>query len=179
MRHIEWKPLAVRGLFRLQQAVGMTPTEFRAVAIFAFLLFAGMTGRRLAERPVPSDPATLAAAEAAFRARSGPRPTPIPAAADSTNVVPAPEPAADTTRPARRVPGPIDLNTASARDLMTLPRIGPAMAGRILEHRTANGPFRYVDDLLLVRGIGEKTLERLRPLVRVGTQRAQADSSGG
>jgi len=58
---------------------------------------------------------------------------------------------------------PMDVNAASAADLELLPRIGPALARRILEAR----PFATVDDLVRVRGIGPRTLERLRPLVRV------------
>ena len=61
--------------------------------------------------------------------------------------------------------GRVDLNTADAATLDTLPRIGPAMAQRIIDHREANGPFVSVDDLLAVSGIGSKTVEALRPLV--------------
>ncbi len=61
--------------------------------------------------------------------------------------------------------GRIDLNTADVAALDTLPRIGPAMARRIVEWREANGPIRSVDDLLAVSGIGAKTVEALRPLV--------------
>jgi competence protein ComEA len=50
---------------------------------------------------------------------------------------------------------------------MTLPRIGPALADRILAHRAQFGPFLSVDDLLMIRGIGPATLERLRPLLYV------------
>ena len=62
---------------------------------------------------------------------------------------------------------PVDLNTATDAQLDALPGIGPATAAAILAHRDANGPFRSVDDLLDVRGIGEAKLEQLRPLVRV------------
>ncbi len=61
--------------------------------------------------------------------------------------------------------GRIDLNTADVAALDTLPRIGPAIAQRIVDWRTANGPFSSVDDLLAVSGIGAKTIEALRPLV--------------
>ncbi len=61
----------------------------------------------------------------------------------------------------------VNLNSATELDLDGLPRIGPAMAARIIAWRTANGPFTAVDDLLQVTGIGEKTLESLRPLVTV------------
>ncbi|WBU38947.1 ComEA family DNA-binding protein [Homoserinibacter sp. YIM 151385] len=62
---------------------------------------------------------------------------------------------------------PIDLNTADAAALDTLPRIGPAIATRILQWREANGRFASVEDLLDVPGIGEATLEGLRELVTV------------
>lgn len=61
----------------------------------------------------------------------------------------------------------VNLNTATATELETLPRIGPAMAQRILDYRTANGPFTSVDDLTEVPGIGDATLEGLRDLVTV------------
>ncbi|WP_366936088.1 helix-hairpin-helix domain-containing protein [uncultured Microbacterium sp.] len=63
--------------------------------------------------------------------------------------------------------GPLDLNAATREQLDGLPRIGPAMADRILEWREANGRFTSVDDLLSVPGIGEKMLAGIRDLVRV------------
>lgn len=62
---------------------------------------------------------------------------------------------------------PVDLNTADAAALETLPGIGEALAARILAWREANGSFTTVDDLGNVTGIGEKTLEGLRELVTV------------
>lgn len=61
--------------------------------------------------------------------------------------------------------GLINLNTADAASLDTLPRVGPAMAARIIDYRDTNGPFTALDDLLAVTGIGDKTLEGLRGLV--------------
>jgi competence protein ComEA len=61
----------------------------------------------------------------------------------------------------------INVNTASAEELTALPGIGKAYADRIVEYREKNGPFKKVDDLLNVRGIGEKTLERIRDRVTV------------
>lgn len=63
--------------------------------------------------------------------------------------------------------GPIDLNTADAAALEELPRIGPALAQRIIEWRESNGRFTSVDDLLGVPGIGDKMLAGLRDRVRV------------
>lgn len=61
----------------------------------------------------------------------------------------------------------VNLNTATLDQLESLPGIGPTLAQRILDHRQAHGPFRSVDDLLNVSGIGEKRLEDLRSKVTV------------
>ncbi|MBX2819857.1 MAG: ComEA family DNA-binding protein [Rhodothermaceae bacterium] len=61
--------------------------------------------------------------------------------------------------------GNININTASQEELERLPRIGPAMAQRILTYRQTHGPFKNVDDLTNVKGIGPKTLDRLRDKV--------------
>ena len=66
-----------------------------------------------------------------------------------------------------RADGRVDLNTADAAALDELPRIGPAIAERIIAWREANGRFTSVDDLLAVPGIGEKMLAALRDLVIV------------
>ncbi len=64
---------------------------------------------------------------------------------------------------------PIDLNRATAQELESLPGVGPATAASIVAHREKEGPFRTVDDLLDVRGIGEAKLESMRDLVVVGS----------
>lgn len=61
----------------------------------------------------------------------------------------------------------IDLNVATSVQLQSLPRIGPVMARRIIEYRESQGSFSSVDDLVKVRGIGDKTLQQLRHLVVV------------
>ncbi len=63
--------------------------------------------------------------------------------------------------------GKVNINTADSTTLQTLPRVGPALAERIIEWRESNGPFRGVDDLLAVSGIGEKMLAGLREKVTV------------
>ena len=62
---------------------------------------------------------------------------------------------------------PVNINTATAEELQALPRIGPAMAQRIIAWREAHGGFRSVDELDAVPGIGPSMLENLRPLVTV------------
>ncbi len=62
--------------------------------------------------------------------------------------------------------GSIDINRADEKELERLPRIGPAMANRIIEYRNTNGPFKSVDDLTNVKGIGKKTLKLIKPYLR-------------
>jgi competence protein ComEA len=62
----------------------------------------------------------------------------------------------------------VNINTATAAELETLPRIGPAMAERILEYREANGPFEATEDIQNVPGIGPATFEGLKDLIVVG-----------
>jgi len=61
--------------------------------------------------------------------------------------------------------GKVNINTADEPTLETLPRVGPAMAARILAWRAANGRFTAIEDLMSVSGIGEKTFEGLKDLV--------------
>ncbi|BAK98510.1 hypothetical protein OBV_13120 [Oscillibacter valericigenes Sjm18-20] len=63
---------------------------------------------------------------------------------------------------------PVDINTAGAEELATLPGIGEKLAERIVKYRADNGDFASVDDLLNVSGIGEGKLEALRDYVSVG-----------
>ena len=59
----------------------------------------------------------------------------------------------------------VNVNTATAAEFQLLPRIGPAVAARLVEQREKNGPWKTLDDLMLVRGIGEATYEQLKPYV--------------
>jgi competence protein ComEA len=62
---------------------------------------------------------------------------------------------------------PINLNTASVAQLETLPGIGRSTAERILEYRQKNGSFKKIEDLMNVRGVGEKSFLKLKPLIPV------------
>ena len=73
--------------------------------------------------------------------------------------------------------GPIDLNKASVEELRALPRVGPALAQRIVEYREKNGSFHKVEEIINVRGIGESTFKLLRDKITVAASestRAQA-----
>ena len=68
----------------------------------------------------------------------------------------------------------LNLNTATEAELAKLPGIGPATATRILEYRQKNGPFKKIEELMNVRGIGEKAFLKLKPLVTVAAPKANA-----
>lgn len=67
--------------------------------------------------------------------------------------------------------GQVELNTATPSELESLPGIGPAKAQAIIEYRRAHGPFRRVEDLERVKGIGPATVARLKPHVTVAVER--------
>ncbi len=83
---------------------------------------------------------------------------------------------AQTERPAPKAgtetAAPVNLNTATQAQLETLPGIGASTATRILEYRQKNGGFKKVEDLMNVRGVGEKSFLKLKPLITVSAPRA-------
>ncbi len=62
----------------------------------------------------------------------------------------------------------VDLNRADQEELESLPGVGPYLAAQILDYREKLGPFQRVEDLMNVRGIGEKKFQQLKDLVTVG-----------
>ena len=68
---------------------------------------------------------------------------------------------------------PINLNTATQAQLESLPGIGPGAAQRILEYRQKNGNFKKIEDLMNVKGIGEKSFLKLKPLVTVAADKGE------
>lgn len=99
---------------------------------------------------------------------SSPEPYTITAAHpdSSASLQPAASGSMDGSRPDSLLEGEvIDLNTAAPEDLERLPGIGPAKAEAIAAYREEHGPFRTADQLMEVSGIGEATLEALRPYI--------------
>ena len=68
----------------------------------------------------------------------------------------------------------INLNTASAAALENLPGVGAKMAERIVEYRQKNGPFKKIEDLMNVKGIGEKNFLKLKARLSVGAPKASS-----
>jgi competence protein ComEA len=111
------------------------------------------------------------AAAAAPRAQQASAPAPSQAkapAASSKSSAAKPSAGASTTV--------VNLNTATQAQLEGLPGVGPAMAQRILEYRKANGAFKKAEDLMNVKGLGEKKFLKLKPQITVGEKAAASGS---
>jgi competence ComEA-like helix-hairpin-helix protein len=140
----------------------LTPAERRAAVVLALIFTLG-AARDLwrAGRPVPSGDGPPLRTEAL-----------APAAPASPGArVGAPP---DTSRAPR--PAALDLNRATLPELETLPGIGPVLAARIAARRSRAGPFRRPEDLLTVRGVGPRLLERVRPWI---TTSGPPEGAGG
>jgi len=87
-------------------------------------------------------------------------------------VAPRPAVAQASTRSAKTATtaGIVNINTASAADLEALPGIGAKTAARIVEYRQKNGPFKKIEELMNVRGVGEKNFLKLKPQITVTTR---------
>jgi competence ComEA-like helix-hairpin-helix protein len=150
-------------MYRLQQRVSLTHRESMVLLAIACLFTFGIVVRSLRGdlRAIPDD--VYAESDRLFEeAARAPEEPAIPLVASVPVETPVAEPRAapaPTLDPILRM----NLNTASARELERLPRIGPKTAVLIIAYRDEHGPFLRVADLVRVRGIGEKTLARLEP----------------
>lgn len=182
----------MRWLYRLQARLSLSAPEGAAALAVLLAATGGTVARHLQASADPLPPDVYAAADQAFADAASDKaasdmadtapaaPLPLlappdpaataPAASDSSAAQiaeAAVETAAAPRRSGKAPPVPTNINTASAEQLQRLPRIGPALAERIVEHRRVNGPFRQPDEITEVKGIGEKTLEQLRPWIRL------------
>lgn len=128
------------------------PAKWAAVAVLGAASIGGMAWSIWGRSPHPR-----------LMQASTVAPAPVAIAPAPSSPTPAPKVAA----PATTVSRTININTANQAELELLPGIGPSLAQRIIDDRGAHGAFRSVDDLDRVKGIGPKTIQKLRPLVRV------------
>lgn len=155
-------------LIRIQESLRCTRREAVVLISLLCLYGAGTLIQVARSTIVPYDPALLAPGDSLFRALSAAR------------LEPAGGIVVDLVSDTLEIPPefPLDVNRASAADLQHLPGIGPALAGRIIAWRAENGVFDAVEQLTDVSGIGEKTLEKLRPLVEIRKDSTSAERGG-
>jgi len=89
-----------------------------------------------------------------------------------SNVAAQTKPAARAAVKPAAPAGPVNINTASVAELDALPGIGAKTAALIVEYRQKNGPFKKIEELMNVRGVGEKNFLKLKPQLTVGTAKA-------
>lgn len=154
----------MRRLESLLQQYGFTRNEVRALVFLGGTFLAGLLLRFFALSPPSSMPIHPGVREDSTLARLAPA-SPSPVRRERNPDV---GPDAASGRGGGRTRFPVDINRAGRTELMALPGIGESYAGRILALRRELGRFRRPEDLLLVQGIGPRTLERLRPLITLG-----------
>ncbi len=144
---------------RLQDAVGFTRTEAQVLLFLTgtFLLGLGLKSMRGPAGPVPGGLPATTRSDSTFAARS--------ALANDPSHAPRTASAARTKTPPAA--NSISINSSSKDELMRLPGIGPAYAERIIAFRTEHGPFRTLEEVQNVKGIGPRTFERIKPFLRL------------
>jgi len=86
-------------------------------------------------------------------------------------------PSGNRTAAKEEVPATVNINTASVKELDALPGIGARTAALIVEYRQKNGPFKKIEELMNVRGVGEKSFLKLKPQLTVAPAAAAASKA--
>jgi len=176
----------MRRIYRLQQRLSITGIEATAILVLCGALTVGFSVRQLqrqmthpaadlfsevdaewAERDsLASSEGAESAAPFQFETRIVPADSVVIPTSGYADAPPRRR-TSSRSRSAANNPVRMDLNTADVEMLQRLPRIGPALAGRIIAYRQDRGPFSSVNQVVNVRGIGEKTLEKMTPWLYV------------
>ncbi|HEY6191157.1 MAG TPA: helix-hairpin-helix domain-containing protein [Bacteroidota bacterium] len=159
----------MRLLNELNRNLGFTPQEGRVVLflVAAFLLGIGLKVVKSSRTERPAF--DYAASDSEFEARSRLLDRIDSSGADeSAGSGSGPQSRAKNEYASQLLPRSININTASKDELTRLPGIGEAMAERILDYREENGSFSTVGELMNIRGIGRKKLDRISPYCTVG-----------
>jgi len=143
----------------LQQRLGFTRSEIVVVGLLCAGLMGGTAVRMFRSTPAGQRVFPYAATDSAFMRGARALQNEVHARRD--------------TAAAHAAPKPVNLNDATAPELIALPGIGPAMAQRIIAYRSEHGRFTSVNDLDRVKGIGPALLRRVRPFIRLGSTERQ------
>jgi competence ComEA-like helix-hairpin-helix protein len=138
---------------------GLTPSEKKGILVIVGVITLAAIIRILNPFVIKSNPYDYHASDSTFTRIS------------LTQYVKPPEHKEKTARELKSetknlLPSSVDLNLAAKSDLVKLPRIGPAIAQRIIDYRTKYGTFKSLDELKNVKGIGTKTFENIRPFLK-------------
>ena len=169
-----WK----RRLFFIFEALKITPSERKSVGVLLLLIAVLATASQYVESKVITSDEQYAALEAEFERRSEAlkqeeaelmkRYNPAPLALTVNEAI-----SSDTTDSSSaametgEVTEKININTADSETLQKLTGIGPTYAQRIIDYRNEAGPFKTVDELLKIKGIGKKRLEKIKPFIKL------------
>lgn len=175
--------MTIRTLYHIQGMLGLTHVEAMAALVLGVALIGGGIADWALSHAKPAD---YAATDAVFAALVSARQSQSDSAGE-IKAVAVTEPADSTgaegnstgseaesserssprrsTSSARPAPHSININTASAGELTRLPGIGPVLADRIVEDRSVSGSYQRPADLIRVKGIGEKTFQKMEPYV--------------
>ena len=154
-------------LSKLDDILGFTAAESRVLLflVAAFVLGIGIKVYKSAFQGTGEY--NYAAADSEFAARS--RMVATGKTLDLSQAISSASSERENNFKGKKIPaGKIDINVADKSQLTTLPGVGPATAERILSYRRQHGSFRSAGDLLNVKGIGKKKLEKILPYIMIG-----------
>lgn len=151
---------------KIQTKLGLTKSEAGVILFLSFGLILGGTAKIL-KLDKASEHYDFSQSDAFFESASSKIDSIIAAEEDTLKTV---HKSQLKTKPSANFP--IDLNSATLNELIALPGVGKTTAQRIIDFRESNSSFTSIEDLLKVKGIGQKRFERIKPFVKVSPKEA-------